>query len=60
VNGRMGFIQCWYSRDIRRGAAVTVNGDRARVLSARDGLVFVRMWTTGERVAVRPTELVSA
>jgi hypothetical protein len=60
MTARMAFVQCWYSRDIKRGASVTVDGERARVLSARDGLVFVRMWTTGERVAVKPAELVSA
>lgn len=60
VAGRMAFVQGWYSRDIKRGASVTVEGERALVLSARDGLVFVRIWNTGKRVAVRPTELVTA
>lgn len=58
--GSMLWVRLWYGEQCRRGAHVKVAGRNARVLSARDGLLFVRIWNTGERVAIRPTEAVAA
>lgn len=58
--GSLPWLRLFYSQPLRRGAHVHVGGRNARVLSASGGLVFVRMWTSGERVGVRPTELVAA
>lgn len=60
AEGRMAWSRAWYGEQCRRGAHVHVAGRNARVLSARDGLLFVRIWNTGERVAVRPTEAIPA
>lgn len=58
--GRMAWCRAWYGPQCRRGAQVRIAGRIARVLSARDGFLFVRLWGTGQRIAVRPTEAVSA
>lgn len=61
LDGRMAFTRAWHGDHIKRGAQLHLtDGRRARVLSARDGVVFVRTWTDGKRIAVRPTDLVAA
>lgn len=60
TTGRMAWVRAWYGDAFKRGAHVRVAGRNARVLSARDGVVFVRVWSTGQRLALRPTEVVFA
>ncbi|MCW2496068.1 hypothetical protein [Jatrophihabitans sp.] len=57
AEGRMAWVRAWYGVPAKRGAAVTVDGERGLVLSAKGGFVAVRLWTTGKRVQVRPTAL---
>lgn len=58
-DGRMANLRGWFGPQCRRGAQVRVPAGKGRVLSARGGLLFVRVWSTGERVAVRPSEAVT-
>lgn len=59
LDGRMAFCRGFYGDQCRRGAEVRVPAGKGRVVSARGGLLFVRVWSTGERVAVRPSEAVT-
>lgn len=59
VPGTMRWMRGFYGDQCRRGAEVRVPAGKGRVLSARGGLLFVRVWSTGERVAVRPSEAVT-
>jgi hypothetical protein len=60
LDGRMRFVRAWHGAHLKRGAHVLVDGENARVLSARDGRIAVRMWGSGRRVIVAPSEAVAA
>lgn len=53
-DGSMAWLRAWYGDRFKRGAVCQVFGQAAHVLSARDGYVNLRVWSTGKRVTVRP------
>lgn len=55
--GCMAWLRAWYGLPVKRGASVRIGGRRAMVLSASGGFVNVRVWNTGQRLTVRPTDL---
>lgn len=58
--GSLPWMRMWHGAHLTRGAAVRVNGQRARVLSTRDGKVAVRYWSTGQRTVVAPHQIAAA
>jgi hypothetical protein len=58
--GSMAWCRAWFDRRIKRGAQVRIAGRKARILSASGGYIHARIWATGQRVTVRPTEVVFA
>lgn len=51
-------LRAWHGDHVKRGAIVVYHGERlATVLSAQGADIAVRVFSTGERVIVKPHEL---
>ena len=55
--GTLPWQRAWLGDHITRGRQVRARGRRAVILSARDGLIYVQDFTSGQRVGVRPHEI---